>query len=107
MAGLIKVTKLYNHPKHGIRVCEETIRLYVEKGYELVSVEKDYVLGCGITFRFFFILSSSNKSYKVFAKKGALLDPDSPQFQNYKIKNILSIKMLWFSLGNFYILESN
>jgi hypothetical protein len=107
MGSLVKVTKLYNYPKHGVRVCEETISSYIENGYNLVSIEKDYILGCGITFRFFFIREPTNKTYKVITKMGALLEPDNSLFNGFKIKNILSMKFLWFSLGNFYILESN
>jgi len=105
MDDTIKVTKIYLNPRHGVRVCNETIDGYSSEGYRLVSVEKDFVFGCGITFRYFFTRSDSKKSYKTIKKLGKLLPTESDLLSGYKINTILSMKTIWFSVGYFYILE--
>ena len=42
------------YPSHGVRICNNAIEQAAVNNLDLISIEKDFVLGCGITFRFFF-----------------------------------------------------
>ena len=74
-------------------------------GESLCSVEKGYSLGTGVSFRMFFRKKPCPHSYTVVALYGRLRDEADPIFNGQNIYSILSMKLLWFTVGYYYFLS--
>lgn len=98
-------TKMYMNPAHGARVCQQMLRAAEANGENLCSVEKDYLLGCGVTFRMFFKKELPLRRFRVMALVGKLRDERDPVFAGCRVHAVLSMKALWVTRGYYYYLE--
>src|SRR5947207_11794912 len=99
-----KQTRVYGHPAHGVRVCQTLLHEAEVRGEALCSVEKGYILGTGVTFRMFFTKGAARK-IRVVMLWGGLRDDDDDTFTGQRINAVLSMKLLWITLGYYYFLE--
>ena len=93
------------YPSHGVKICNDAIEKAASQGRDLLSVEKDFVFGCGITFRFFFVEKENISKRKVVRAYGKLKEKSDPIFEGFCITSILSMKVLWITIGYFYVLS--
>ncbi len=93
------------YPSHGVKICNDAIERAAANNQDLLSIEKDFVLGSGVTFRFFFIEKETIPKRKVIRVYGNLKKPDDPIFQELRVTSILSMKFIWFTIGYFYVLS--
>lgn len=76
-------------------------------GEILISVEKDHLLGAGVTFRMFFDQSNDPGTYRIFACFGKLKKSDDPIFSIGKVIAILAMKIQWITIGYYYFVENS
>lgn len=97
-----KETKSYMYPAHGTRVCQQMLSKAKANGEVLCCVEKDFLIGTGITFRMFFNKGNPTSDIQVKPIYGKLRDENDPQFENKTIVAVTSMKAFWFPLGYYY-----
>ncbi len=105
MKTIRKITRTYAYPSHAITVFNRIAEDLKNDGYGLLAIEKDYLLGCGFTFRFFGISMDEIPEYQLIPIYGRLRRSDDQRFDGCQIKQVLSMKLLWFAVGYFYLLE--
>ena len=100
-----KETRFYLYPGDGLRVCDTLLREAAARGERLCSVEKDYVLGTGITFRMFFTNGGRAPAIRVVLVWGSLKEANDRAFEGQQVRAVVSAKCLWIPLGYYYFLE--
>ena len=105
MKTIRQITRTYAYPSHAITVFNRIAEDLKNDGCGILAIEKDYLLGCGITFRFFSISMDGIPEYRLIPIYGRLRSSDDQRFDGLRIKQILSMKFLWFAIGYFYLVE--